>query len=79
MFARDAAGYAWLHDHLTVDAVRRMIPEAEGLEIRRFLLPNLHAINLVIVGYLGEGVASSTAFDPQAKGLGEYLRSRVWS
>ena len=79
VFARDAAGYAWLHDHLTVDAVRRMIPEAEGLEIRRFLLPNLHAINLVIVGYLGEGVASSTAFDPQAKGLGEYLRSRVWS
>ena len=27
-------------------------------------------------GYLGEGVASSTSFDPQAKGLGEYLRSR---
>jgi hypothetical protein len=32
----------------------------------------------VIVGLLGEGVASSTAFDPQAKGLGEYLRSRPW-
>ena len=30
------------------------------------------------VGLLGEGVASSTAFDAQAKGLGEYLLSRVW-
>ena len=39
-------------------------------------LPNLRALNIVLVGYLGEGVASSTSFDPQAKGLGEYLRSR---
>jgi hypothetical protein len=30
-------------------------------------------------GLLGEGVASSTRFDPQAKGLGEYLRSRTWT
>jgi hypothetical protein len=30
----------------------------------------------VIVGLLGEGVASSTRADAQAKGLGEYLRSR---
>jgi hypothetical protein len=31
----------------------------------------------VVVGLLGEGVASSARPDPQAKGLGEYLRSRV--
>ncbi|MEY4230534.1 MAG: hypothetical protein RLZZ362_1383, partial [Actinomycetota bacterium] len=45
---------------------------------RRHELANLHALNFVLEGYLGEGVASSTAFDPQAKGLGEYLRSRPW-
>ena len=78
IYARDAVGYRWLHDHLTTDALARLIPEAAGLEIRRYELPNLHALNFVIVGYLGEGVASSTAFDPQAKGLGEYLRSRPW-
>ena len=39
-------------------------------------LGNLRAVNIVIEGLLGEGVASSTRFDPQAKGLGEYLRSR---
>jgi hypothetical protein len=44
--------------------------------VRIHRLPNLRALNIVLVGYLGEGVASSTAFDPQAKGLGEYLRSR---
>ncbi len=40
-------------------------------------LPQLRAVNVVVVGLLGEGVASSTRFDPQAKGLGEYLRSRL--
>jgi len=78
IYARDAAGYRWLHEHLTVAAFRRLIPETDGLTVRRYELPNLHALNFVIVGYLGEGVASSTAFDPQAKGLGEYLRSRIW-
>jgi hypothetical protein len=42
-----------------------------------FELPNLRAVNVVVYGILGEGVASSTRPDPQAKGLGEYLRSRV--
>ena len=30
----------------------------------------------MIHGLLGEGVAASTRFDPQAKGLGEWVRSR---
>ena len=47
------------------------------MEVRRFEFPNLLAVNFVVVGLLGEGVASSTRFDPQAKGLGEYLRARI--
>ena len=78
IWARDEAGYEWLRAHLTVDAVRALLPEARGLDVRRFELANIHALNFVIVGLLGEGVASSTAFDAQAKGLGEYLLSRVW-
>ena len=39
-------------------------------------LPRLRALNFVIEGLLGEGVASSTRFDPQAKALGEWWRSR---
>ena len=77
LWARDAAGYRWLRAYLSVDRLRELLPEARDLEIRRFELPNLHAVNFVIVGLLGEGVASSTRPDPQAKGLGEYLRSRL--
>jgi hypothetical protein len=69
--------YAWMVETLTVDALRALVPEAAGLEIRRFALPNLRALNVVFAGILGEGVASSTRYDPQAKGLGEYVRSRL--
>jgi len=78
IWARDDAGYAWLRDHLTVDAVRRLLPEAASLPVERHELANLRALNIVLVGFLGEGVASNTAFDTQAKGLGELLRSRRW-
>ena len=77
LWARDAAGYRWLRDYLTTGRLRSLLPEAKGLEVRRYELPNLLALNFVIAGLLGEGVASSTRPDPQAKGLGEYLRSRL--
>ena len=44
--------------------------------MRRYELANLGAVNFVVVGLLGLGVAASARPDPQAKGLGEYLRSR---
>jgi len=76
VWARDDAGYAWLTANLTAERVRQLLPETGDRPIHRYELPNLRALNFVLVGYLGEGVASSTSFDPQAKGLGEYLRSR---
>ena len=42
----------------------------------RHVLPNLRALNFVVDGLLGDGVADNARFDPQAKGLGEYVRSR---
>jgi hypothetical protein len=79
IWARDEAGYEWLVQHLSAAKVRSLLPEAAELEVRRYELENIHALNFVIVGLLGEGVASSVAFDAQAKGLGEYLLSRVWN
>ena len=78
IWARDDAGFVWLRDNLSPQMIQRLLPEASKLEVRRVELPNLHALNFVFVGLLGEGVASNTAFDPQAKGLGEYVLSRVW-
>ncbi|HSB60926.1 MAG TPA: acyclic terpene utilization AtuA family protein [Vicinamibacteria bacterium] len=77
VWARSAAGYAWLAATLTVPRFKELLPEAEPFVVRRSDLPNLMAVNFVVEGLLGEGVASSVRFDPQAKALGEYLRSRL--
>jgi len=45
--------------------------------VERYEFPNLNALNFYIRGILGDGVASSTRMDPQAKTLGEYLRAKV--
>ncbi|HEY0717766.1 MAG TPA: acyclic terpene utilization AtuA family protein, partial [Streptosporangiaceae bacterium] len=76
VWTRDPAAYPWLCDYLTVDRLRALLPETARLDVRRYELPNLSALNFVIAGLLGQGVAASTRPDPQAKGLGEYLRSR---
>ena len=77
LWARSHEGYRWLAAELTVARLRQLLPEAAQLDINRYELPNLNAVNFVIHGLLGEGVASSTRPDPQAKSLGEYLRSRL--
>ncbi|MDE3096256.1 MAG: DUF1446 domain-containing protein [Chloroflexota bacterium] len=77
LWARSAAGYAWLTRELTLERFKELVAEARDLEVRRYELPNLRALNFVVVGLLGEGVASSTRTDPQAKSLGEYLRAKL--
>ena len=76
VWARSDASYDWLRQYLTVEKVRELIPEATDLVIDRYDLANLRALNFVVRGILGEGVAASTRPDAQAKSLGEYLRSR---
>jgi len=77
VWARSDAGYAWLAHYLTIEQFRELMGEARNLEVQRYELPNLRSVNFVIAGLLGEGVASSTRIDPQAKSLGEYLRAKV--
>ncbi|MCW2834506.1 MAG: hypothetical protein JWN68_2459 [Nocardioides sp.] len=67
---------AWLAGLVTAGTVRELVPEAADLDVEVHALPNLGAVNVVIRGLLGDGVAASTRFDPQAKGLGEWIRSR---
>ena len=75
-FIRTDNEFAWLAHALTPERVKQMLPEAENLTVTRHVLPHLKAVNFVIEGILGQGVASQARFDPQAKGLGEWLRSR---
>nr|WSX51255.1 DUF1446 domain-containing protein [Streptomyces sp. NBC_00974] len=66
----------WLHATLTVDAFKALLPETAPLEVTRHVLANLRSVNFTVTGVLGAGVASGHRFDPQAKALGEWLRSR---
>ena len=72
-----AARVQWLTKLITPKKVRELVPEAADLDIEVYMLPNLGAVNVLIRGLLGRGVAASTRFDPQAKGLGEWVRSRM--
>ncbi|MEJ6535948.1 MAG: DUF1446 domain-containing protein [Mycobacterium sp.] len=76
VWVRSDAHWRWLANTLTVELMRKLLPEARDLPISRHLLPSLRAVNFVIDGILGKGVAYQARFDPQAKGLGEWLRSR---
>ncbi|MGH1564078.1 acyclic terpene utilization AtuA family protein [Mumia sp. DW29H23] len=71
------AAYAWLLGYLDDARVRTLLPEAAELDLEIHPLPNLRAVNVVLHRFLGDGVAASTRFDPQAKALGEWLRARV--
>ncbi len=68
--------WKWLAHNLTVEMLKELLPEAADLNVTRYQLPHLRAVNFVIEGILGQGVASQARFDPQAKGIGEWLRSR---
>ena len=77
IWARTRPGYAWLRDQLTIERLRALLPDVGALVIDRHELPNLLALNFVIHGLLGEGVAAAARVDPQAKTLGEYLRAKL--
>ncbi|MFD4354033.1 acyclic terpene utilization AtuA family protein [Nocardia sp. NPDC058518] len=68
--------WRWLVHTLTVEKLQELLPETAELTVTRHVLPNLRAVNFIISGLLGKGVAYQARFDPQAKGLGEWLRSR---
>lgn len=76
VWVRTDEQWRWLANTLTVELLKELLPEAADFDVTRHLLPNLRAVNFVIDGILGQGVAYQARFDPQAKGLGEWLRGR---
>jgi hypothetical protein len=76
VWAPSDEAWAWLSNLLSVEAFQLLLPETAPLRVTRHVLPNLRALNFVVEGLLGEGVASKARHDPQAKALGEWLGSR---
>lgn len=77
LWADDDEAYRWMRETLTVDTLRELLPETAELPVHRYELPRIRAVNFVVEGLLGKGVAHGYRWDPQAKGLAEWLRSRV--
>ncbi|WP_405779663.1 acyclic terpene utilization AtuA family protein [Streptomyces sp. NBC_00859] len=77
VWVRTDTAWRWLAHALTVARFQELLPETRGLVVTRHVLPNLRALNFVVEGLLGEGVAAQERFDAQGKGVGEWLRSRL--
>ncbi len=77
LWVRTDEAVPWLLDLVTPERVREWIPEAVDKHVDVYPLPNLRAVNIVVRGHLGRGVADGVGLDPQAKGLGEWLRAQV--
>lgn len=76
VWVRSETAWRWFAHTLTVEKFKELLPETQRLVVTRHVFPNLWALNFVVSGLLGEGVASQARFDPQAKAVGEWLRSR---
>jgi hypothetical protein len=76
LWADDDAVAEWLQHEFSAALLKELLPEVEPYPISRYPLPNLRAVNFVVHGILGWGVASNLRLDTQAKGLGELLRAR---
>lgn len=76
VWAESEDAWRWLAHTLTVDRFRDLLPETRTLPVARHTFPHLRALNFTVTGLLGEGAAAQARFDPQAKALGEWLRSR---
>ena len=76
LWVHDADAYRWLRSALTVERVRELLPETAGLDVDRYELPNLRAVNFVVRGLLDGGATEARRFDAQAKALGEWIRAR---
>ncbi len=77
VWTQSGAAYVWLAGYLTVERLKGLLPETRVFEVERHELPRLLALNFVIKGLLGDGVAASLRSDPQAKTLGEELRAKL--
>jgi len=76
IWGKHESAYQFLKAYLTVEELKRLLPDTAAFEILRYEFPNLYGLNFYIKGLLQEGVAASTKIDPQAKTLGEYLRAK---
>ena len=68
--------YYFIYHYLTVEQLRKLLPDLNDYEIERYDFPNIKSLNFYIKGILEDGASSNTKVDALAKSLGEYLRAK---
>src|SRR6185369_557164 len=63
------AGFAWLREHLTSDAVAGWFRQLKPSRVVRYEAANLRAFNFVLYDVLGGGASTSLRTDTQGKTL----------
>ena len=76
VWAKTENAFSFLNEYLTVETLKKLMPDVAEFDIDRYELPNILSLNFYIHGILQDGVSSNTRKDGQAKSLGEYLRSK---
>ncbi len=77
VWARTDASYSFLHEYLTVEQFKKLLPDLAQYDIERYEIANLKALNFYIHDILKDGVSSNNRIDGQAKTLCEYLRAKT--
>jgi len=73
VIAFDRANYALLEREVTVERILAHLANLSVMSARRYVLPELGALNFILEGALRGGVTRSLALDPHGKTLGAQL------
>lgn len=71
--ARHHVFYLALLRELTAERVADHLAHLDAIEVVRFDLPGIHAVNFLLRGGLGAGGTASLRFDPQGKAVAQQL------
>jgi hypothetical protein len=69
VLAYTPAGYAWLREHLTAEAVQRYFDPLGPSRVVRYEAPNVLGLNFVLHDVLAGGASQSLRTDSQGKTL----------
>jgi len=73
VIAYTAEGYAFLEEYLTTEKVAGFFSSLEPKNVIRYELPNLWALNFILIGVLDGGGTRSLRLDAQGKAFGQIL------
>ena len=76
IWAKNDQTFSFLYNFLTVEQLKKLLPDLKDFKIERYELSNIYSLNFYIHEILQDGVSSNNRKDSQAKSLGEYLRAK---